>query len=381
MTAWLVAAVIAGFAVLRSLDPTPGMWKFAAINWATAPLFASLPLLHRFGEMLAPIAFVVLAYSFIFVVTSLVGTAGGTWMYYFIATATGIIFLGTERYFATALLSLTAIGLILLLHIIVPQNTGALSPNALFFGNFVINVVASSLILFGIVFYALRQSALAEEMAEREYNRSESLLSNILPADVAARLKQRADVPIADAYPEASILFADMAGFTSRVSDTTPSELVNFLNFVFSKLDGLVERHRLEKIKTTGDAYMVVSGVPKVCTDHACKLAALALDMRQALAGLVDPKGREVPVRIGIASGPVVAGVIGTTKFFYDVWGDAVNVASRMESTGVAGKIQIAESTREQIAQKFNVEERGTIEVRGKGLMQTWFLIGRNDIC
>jgi adenylate cyclase len=146
---------------------------------------------------------------------------------------------------------------------------------------------------------------------------------------------------------------------------------------VYTKIDSLVERHGLEKIKTTGDAYMVVSGVPEALPDHAGALADLALDMRDALTGLIDPKGRAVPVRIGIASGPVVAGVIGTRKFFYDVWGDAVNTASRMESTGEPGKIQVAPATRELLADRFELVERGVIDVRGKGPMQTWFLIRR----
>ena len=149
---------------------------------------------------------------------------------------------------------------------------------------------------------------------------------------------------------------------------------------MFTKLDNLVERHGLEKIKTTGDAYMVVSGVPDERLDHATALADLALDMREALVGLVDPKGRSVAVRFGIASGAVVAGVVGTRKFFYDVWGDPVNVASRMESTGETGKIQLTAETRDQLAEQFDLEERGVIDVKGKGLMRTWFLVGRKHI-
>jgi adenylate cyclase len=278
-----------------------------------------------------------------------------------------------------------AAALIITLHLVAPDNTGLLSANALFLGNFVTNVITNTAILFAVVFYAVREIARAEATAEREYARSEALLANILPPRVAAELKDRpgdssADRTrgeIADAYPEASILFADMAGFTARAADTAPVDLVRFLNGVFTRIDALVETHGLEKIKTTGDAYMVVSGVPEPRPDHAEALAALALDMREALAGLVDPKGRAVPVRIGIASGPVVAGVVGTRKFFYDVWGDAVNTAARMEQTGEPGKIQVAPETQARLTNRFVLEERGTIEVRGKGPMRTWFLAGR----
>jgi adenylate cyclase len=213
-------------------------------------------------------------------------------------------------------------------------------------------------------------------VAEREYARSESLLANILPASVAARLKSEPGSEIADAFPEASILFADMAGFTARASDTTPGELVRFLNSVFTRLDIIVERHGLEKIKTTGDSYRAVSGVPVARPDHASALAALALEIRDALAGLFDPRGRSVPIRIGIASGPVVAGIVGTHKYAYDVWGDTVNMASRMESTGEPGKIQVTPATYELLKDQFEFVAREPIEVRGKGYMRTWFLIG-----
>jgi adenylate cyclase len=170
-----------------------------------------------------------------------------------------------------------------------------------------------------------------------------------------------------------------MAGFTARASDTEPDALVGFLDGVFTELDTLVERHGLEKIKTTGDAYMVVSGVPGPRADHAEALAALALEMREVLAGLVDPKGRAVPVRIGIASGPVVAGVVGRKKFFYDVWGDTVNIAARMEQTAEPGTIQVAPEMRELLAPHFELAERGLIAVRGKGEMRTWLLMRRKS--
>jgi len=296
------------------------------------------------------------------------------------ATALGILLIGTERFLLTIATGIIATGLIIIQQTVVPRDTGFVSPTELFLGSFVTSVVASSAILYGIIFYAVRQFARAEEAAEREHQRSERLLVNILPPSVAERLKDRTESEIADAYPEASILFADMGGFTARASDTTPEDLVRFLNSVYTRLDSLVERHGLEKIKTTGDAYMVVSGVPEALPDHATALADLALDIRDALVGLVDPQGRAVPVRLGIASGPVVAGVVGTRKFFYDVWGDAVNTASRMESTGEAGQIQVAPKTHDLLADRFELQERGVIEVRGKGPMRTWFLIGRNPV-
>jgi len=377
ITTWSGAAVIVVFAIERFFDPMPVSWKLATINGVTAPILIAVPLLHRFSPVAAPLFLVLIAYAFIFVANSMLGTGAGTYLYFFTFTALGILFIGPEHVFLTAALSVVATGLIIALHLIVPHDKGIVSPAALFFGHFVTNVVASSAILYGIIFYAVRQFARAEEAAEREHQRSEGLLINILPPRVAERLKDDPDSEIADAYPEVSILFADMAGFTARASDSTPEDLVRFLNSVYTRLDSLVERHGLEKIKTTGDAYMVVSGVPEALPDHAAALADLALEIRDELAGLVDHKGRAVPVRIGIASGPVVAGVVGTRKFFYDVWGDAVNIASRMESTSEVGMIQVAPQTHELIAARFELQERGVIEVRGKGPMTTWFLIGR----
>jgi adenylate cyclase len=199
---------------------------------------------------------------------------------------------------------------------------------------------------------------------------------NILPAAVANRLKAPVHQVIADKYEEASILFADMAGFTAGASDTAPADLVGFLNEVFTAFDRLVERHGLEKIKTTGDNYMVVSGVPVPRPDHAAALVKLALEMLDAAERIHDPNGREVSIRIGIASGPVVAGVVGVKKFFYDVWGDAVNVASRMESTGVPGRIQVSPETYDYVKDQFEFESRGPIDVKGKGKLTTWLLTG-----
>jgi adenylate cyclase len=369
--AWIGAATLGLFAVLRFVQGF-AHWKLAAL---VGVAFGLTPLLHRFGPLAAPLALTAIVYAWGFWLSINGGVANGTTFIYFMAGALGILLIGAERVSLSVLLGAIAIALLIFLHIgLAPLDTIEYPTAPL---TFVINVLSSATILFVIVFYAVRQFTRAEERAQREHERSEALLINILPPSIASRLKESPGVAIADAYPDASILFADIAGFTTRASNMAPRDVVQFLNTVYAQFDNLVERYGLEKIKTTGDSYMVVSGVPDPRPDHAAKIAELALDIRHATAGLVDAKGDAALMRIGIASGPVVAGVIGTRKFFYDVWGDAVNTASRMESTGAPGKIQVAEETRELLLDDFVLEERGVVDVRGKGPMRTWFLSGR----
>jgi len=210
-----------------------------------------------------------------------------------------------------------------------------------------------------------------------EQQRSEHLLLNILPAPIAARLKQ-GEASISDSFEDISVLFADIVGFTRMADGMQPAELVGMLNSLFSAFDTLVEQHGLEKIKTIGDAYMVAAGVPGACPDHAGKMTDLALAMLQATQNFNRRTGRDLQVRIGIHSGPAVAGVIGLHKFSYDLWGDTVNTASRMESHGMAGCIQISESTYQKLGDGYLVEERGSIDIKGKGPLCTWFVTGRD---
>jgi class 3 adenylate cyclase len=174
------------------------------------------------------------------------------------------------------------------------------------------------------------------------------------------------------------VLFADLVDFTRRSRDTTPERVVEVLDDLFSALDALAERHGLEKIKTVGDAYMVVGGLPEPRPDHARAVADMALDLRQEVARHLDPGGEPLAVRVGIDTGPVVAGVIGRRKFSYDLWGDTVNTASRMESTGVPGCIQVTDRTYRRLADGYRLERRGPIQVKGKGKLVTWFLVGRD---
>lgn len=213
-------------------------------------------------------------------------------------------------------------------------------------------------------------------LLELEQEKSERLLLNILPRPVAARLKEGPGV-IAEHFAEVTVLFADLVGFTPLSARMDPEKLVELLNEVFSLFDELAEKHGLEKIKTIGDSYMAVGGLPVPRTDHAETVAEMALDIQQRLAELA---GGGLQVRVGIHSGPVVAGVIGRRKFSYDLWGDTVNIASRMEAHGVSGGIQVTAATYARLKDEYEFAERGVIPVKGKGTMLTYMLVGRKTL-
>ncbi len=213
---------------------------------------------------------------------------------------------------------------------------------------------------------------------EIERLRSEQLLQNMLPYAVVERLKQGEET-IADSFDNVTVLFADIVDFTQLSNQLPPIDLVQQLNEIFSSFDQLADQHGVEKVKTIGDGYMVVGGVPIATPHHATAIADMALDMLQAIQRYTSPSGDPYTMRIGINSGPVVAGVIGRYKFSYDLWGDAVNVAKRMEEQSMAGKIHVSSETYELIKDRYHFVERGPVWVKGRGEMMTYFLSGRKS--
>lgn len=221
---------------------------------------------------------------------------------------------------------------------------------------------------------SLEKKDLYDQLRE-EREKSEALLLNILPEPIAERLKAGESV-IADDFPDVSVLFADIVNFTPLAATVDPDNLIMLLNEIFSRFDRIVENYGLEKIKTIGDSYLVVGGLLRQIEDHSKAVAYLALDMMDAIEDINRSTGNELALRIGIHVGPVVAGVVGTSKFFYDLWGDTVNVANRMETHGEVGQIHITRALAERLADEFELEERDPLDVKGIGEMQTYFLLG-----
>lgn len=238
------------------------------------------------------------------------------------------------------------------------------------------NILGPSSIAFFLLAYFVKQNDIAYGLLNFERNRSETLLSNVLPSSIAARLKDGTE-NVADRFDDVSVLFADMVGSTVLASSLSPEQMVGLLNEIFSEFDEITVRHGVEKISTSGDNYVVAAGVPEKRSDHAVALVRVALEMRDFLNEHREefPEGcRDLTMRFGINTGPAVAGVVGQRNFHYDIWGDAVNTASRMESTGEPGRIQVSEATYALVKDEFECEARGEVDVKGKGMMRTWWV-------
>ncbi len=238
-----------------------------------------------------------------------------------------------------------------------------------FFSNSLFGLIT----LAAIVAYFRAAVTKAETDLEIERKKSDELLLNTLPGAIVTRLKQ-GEVSIADRFESVTVLFADLVHFTRLAALLTPEALVRLLDEIFTQFDEAVVRHNLEKIKTIGDAYMAIGGAPVISDDHATRVVQLAIEMMKILERTNKRLGHNIELRIGIHTGSVVGGVIGKSKFAYDFWGDTVNTASRMESHGLAGRIHISEETKQALGSEFTTEERGMIEIKGKGLMNTHFI-------
>jgi adenylate cyclase len=351
-----------------------GSWLYPLLQLAYAALYMPTLWLNKRGHHIAATTWLLLGSHFAVVTQVLVeGTGFDVQLFFMLhALLPFMVFPPRHDKLMFALSALAGIDLVAVLVFALPQ-----------FGPVPQHLEWIRPILLGGLFvtlaacanYARRATLIAEMALDRAHARSEELLLNVLPATIATRLKAT-NRTIADGFSGATVLFADIVGFTKMSSRLTPERLVEMLNDLFCTFDDLADRLKLEKIKTIGDCYMIVGGLPEPRADHAVAVAEMALAMLHAVHAIGKSSGEPIDVRIGVHSGPVVAGVIGKRKFTYDVWGDTVNVASRMESHGVPGAIQISAITRGLLDGKFAMTRRGVIEVKGKGEMETWLLDG-----
>lgn len=366
------------FFVCLIIDPA-GLWPLMMSLAVFSALFLTTPLVIPYGAV--PAGIYLWAVVGVADVTYVLLAGSGIASHYFLLAGPPIIVMvcGPRRSVLAGCLVAIYAALFLLCAFLLPERTDLVSlPDEFAAASLAFCVVMSVLINLLSALYGFGRAETAEDALDAEHALSERLLNQLVPASVAARLKARPGAVIADTLPEVTVLFADIVGFTPRAARLPAAEVVGMLERIFQAFDGLCERHGVEKIKTIGDAYMAVSGAPTPAPGQAWRLAEMALDMQAECMALSAGSGEEVRLRIGLHSGAAIGGVIGARKPFYDVWGDTVNTAARMESQGEAGRIQVTAEARTAIGPGYRFEEAGTRDIKGKGPMAVFFLVDRS---
>lgn len=371
----VIAALIAITTSVYALQMTardyemmrPVIW----LNWALVVLATAVPFAHRFNAYAGGWLLIAAEFAALFGFTAFFGRSGGAPLHYIVAAAAPFVIFGLDRLWMVISIVAMALALHLAAWFAFPRSQALISvDSAMLDSLYVQGAITTFGLIAASVYYAF-------SLAERAKAETDTVLRNVLPESVVERLKSNPDETIFDGFASASILFADITGFVGLARSLGPEKTVAMLNRVVRTFDTLAQRHGVEKIKTIGDAYMVASGVPIPRTDHAHALADMALDMIGAIETLSASEGIPLAVRIGMASGPMMAGVIGTKKFSYDVWGDPVNLASRLESASQPGRILICPECHAALNDAFVLESRGMIDVKGVGQQEAWYLAGR----
>ena len=373
----VMALLIAVFSAIFAL--TYALEDFAAYRWAVAINLAlvaaalAAPFLHRFNDVAGAMLIMAAEYAGLFALVALLGRPSGTHLNLIVAAAVAFAVLGLER--IRLIVAIVAVGFAL--HVaawfLFPQGAAMGATESAFLGRLYVNSALTAFaVTAAIAYYAF-------SLAERAEAETEALLRNILPEKIVERLRERPDEPVAEAVAEASVLFSDLKSFVPLARSLGPARTVEMLNDLIRRFDELASEHGVEKIKTIGDAYMAVAGLPEPAADHAARLARMALEMRSAARKTGARFNVELTLRIGIAMGPVMAGVIGAKKFSYDVWGDPVNLAARLENSCEANCIHVSSEIRERLAGGFEFRSRGLTDIKGLGRQETFFLVGPRE--
>jgi adenylate cyclase len=370
VVAYLVAFFTFAYA-LQHIFVDHRLWApVIVINLALAGVALLVPLAHRISDIAGGLMIAIAEWTALFFLTAYLGRSSGIHIQYAVGAAASFVILGLDRLKLIAALVLSGMVLHIAAWLMFPEEAAWLPvPEPDLNAVYVTAAVTTFGLIAATVYYAFH-------LAERAEAETDALLRNILPDSIVDRLKQRPDTTIADTFAEASVLFADLKGFVGLAKQLGPPRTVEFLSALMTEFDELAARHGVEKIKTIGDAYMAAAGVPHPVADHAERLARFGLDMLVAVDRAGARVGSPLEARIGMASGLVMAGLIGAKRVTYDVWGDTVNLAARLESAGEAGRVHVSESTKTLLEKSFALEPHGLIDIRGFGREQTWYLVG-----
>ena len=371
--AYLIAITTFIYAVQQSFLDFTTYRPVILINVALIPAALLVPFGHRFSEIAGGMLLLIAECIALIAFTAYLGTTSGLHLQYFAMAAAPFVVLGLERIRLIVACIIAALTLHLVAWFNFPPDTAIIQADREVLDSLYTQAAITTMgILAATVWYAFR-------LVERAKSETDNLLRNILPENVVERLKAEPGVAIADSFDDASVLFADISGFVPLSRALGPARVVDLLNQLVRRFDSLAEHHGVEKIKTIGDAYMAVAGVPEQCPDHAARLARMGLAIHTEVRALAAQTGQNVKVRIGMASGPLMAGVIGTHKFSYDVWGDTVNLAARLEAAGNVDGIHVCCNTYETLKDQFEFVRHGTIDIKGVGAQETWFLMGEKQ--
>lgn len=370
VVAYLIAFFTFAYAA-QHLFVDAHMWApIIIINLALAIIALLVPFAHRFNEIAGGLMIAGAEFVALFALTAHLGHSSGIHVQYIVYAAAPFVILGLHRLKLILALVLTGFALHVAAWFLFPDEKALLHAAKFELDSMYLTAAVTTFgLIAATVYYAFH-------LAERAEAETDALLRNILPEPIVERLRAAPGATIADTFEDASVLFADLKGFVSLAKSLGPARTVEFLNRLMTDFDALAVRHGVEKIKTIGDAYMVAAGVPETVPDHAQRLARMGLDMLDSVERAAEEARMPLAVRIGIASGPMLGGVIGAKRLTYDVWGDTVNLAARLESSGEPGRVHVASRTKLLLESAFLFESRGQIEIRGFGQEQTFYLLG-----
>lgn len=341
---------------------------FIWLNLALVVMGLAVPFMHRYGELAGAALVAVSEYLAIFAFTAMMGREAGTQINFIVGAAAPFFVFGLERRFLGIMVIIACFAAHIAAWFLFPSEKALIGAEQYLLNElYLSSAIATFAVVAALVYYAFN-------LAEQAEAATESLLRNVLPDTVVDRLQASPDAQVSDSFDDVAIVFTDLAGFVSIAHSLGATATVELLNDMVSRFDQLAKKHGVEKIKTIGDSYMAAIGVPEPTSNQANKILQFAQDIQKAAKQTEEKFRIELPMRIGVASGPVMAGIIGEQKFSYDVWGDAVNLAARLESSGMPGRIHVSDSVQEQCRGSFSFEHRGKLDVKGFGLVDSWFL-------